>query len=202
MGNISLLVAGFKQNWARHLEPMAIEDACREAGHAWRNRVLSPVHTFQVFLLQVLHGNTACQHLPHLAGMSFTASAYCQARARLALEVFQSLLRRRCSAFQNRLLDEGRWRGHRTYLLDGSAFSMPDTPSLQARFGQPRAQKPGCGFPVAHLLACFHAGTGLLTRVLAAPLHTHDMAQASQMQPGLRAGDLLLADRGFCSFAH
>lgn len=55
---------------------------------------------------------------------------------------------------------------------------------------------------MAHLLACFHAGSGLLTRVLAAPLRTHDMAQAAQMHADLREGDLLLADRGFCSFAH
>ena len=42
---------------------------------------------------------------------------------------------------------EGLWRGHRTLLIDGSAFSMPDTPELQSPFGQPGGQKPGCGFP-------------------------------------------------------
>lgn len=202
VGNMARLIARFKQSWARQLEPAAIEDACREAEHLYRKRRLHPVATLQLFLLQVLHGNTSCQHLPHLAGMKFSASAYCQARARLALDVFQSLLRRMCAAFQQDLLDEGRWRGHRTFLLDGSAFSMPDTPSLQARFGQPGAQTPGCGFPVAHLLACFHAGTGLVTRVLTAPLRTHDMAQAAEMHADLRKGDVLLADRGFCSFAH
>ena len=29
-------------------------------------------------------------------------------------------------------------------------------------FGQPGQQAPGCGFPTAHLLTLFHAGTGLL----------------------------------------
>ncbi len=33
--------------------------------------------------------------------------------------------------------------------MDGSSFSMPDTPELQAAFGQPGNQEPGCGFPVA-----------------------------------------------------
>jgi hypothetical protein len=52
--------------------------------------------------------------------------------------------------------------GHRTFWVDGSSFSMPDTPALQEHFGQPGKQLPGCGFPVAHLLALFHAGTGLV----------------------------------------
>jgi hypothetical protein len=95
-----------------------------------------------------------------------------------------------------------RWCGHRVWLLDGSSCSMPDTPELQEAFGQPGAQKPGCGFPVAHLLTLFHAGTGMLQKVLTAPLRTHDLAQAWQMHPELAAGDVLVADRGFCSYAH
>jgi hypothetical protein len=39
---------------------------------------------------------------------------------------------------------------------------MLDTSELLEEFGQPGNQRPGCGFPVAHLLVLFHAGTGLL----------------------------------------
>jgi hypothetical protein len=96
----------------------------------------------------------------------------------------------------------GRWRGHRTFLVDGSSFSMPDTPALQAHFGQPGNQAKGCGFPVARLLALFHAGTGLLLEVAAAPLRSHEMSGIAGILPLLAAGDVLVADRGFCSFAH
>jgi hypothetical protein len=95
-----------------------------------------------------------------------------------------------------------RWHGHRTWSLDGSSFSMPDTAALQAHFGQPSNQAKGCGFPVAHILALFHAGTGLLLRVVASPLRTHDMRHAATMHPELEEGDILLADRGFASYAH
>jgi hypothetical protein len=95
----------------------------------------------------------------------------------------------------------GRWRGHRTFLVDGSSFSMPDTAALQAHFGQPGNQAKGCGFPVAHLLALFHAGTGLLLEVTAAPLRTQDIAGLAGVLGWLTAGDVLVADRGFCSFA-
>ena len=77
----------------------------------------------------------------------------------------------------------GRWRGHRTFLVDGSSFSMPDTAVLQAHFGQPGNQAKGCGFPVAHILALFHAGTGLLLEVFAAPLRSHDMAGIAGILP-------------------
>ncbi len=94
------------------------------------------------------------------------------------------------------------WLGHRVFLIDGSSFSMPDVAALQAYFGQPGNQAKGCGFPVAHILALFHAGTGLLLEVTAAPLRSHDMAGVGGILPFLKAGDVLVADRGFCSFAH
>ena len=82
---------------------------------------------------------------------------------------------------------EGRWRGHRTFLIDGSSFSMPDTPELRRHFGQPGSQAPGCGFPVAKILALFHAGTGLLLDVVAAPLRTHEMGRVDGVHPTLQA---------------
>jgi hypothetical protein len=160
------------------------------------------VTTVQVFLLQILHGNTACTALSRLAGIPFAAASYCAARARLPLALFEDLLQQVCDALFPEVQETGRWRGHRTWSLDGSSFSMPDTAELQARFGQPGAQAKGCGFPVAHLLALFHSGTGLLLRVVASPLRTHDQRHAALMHPELDAGDILLADRGFASFAH
>ncbi len=79
---------------------------------------------------------------------------------------------------------------------------MPDTPALQEAFGQSTEQRPGCGFPVAHLLGLFHAGTGLLLKLVVAPLFTHDLAQVQQVHPTLESGDVLVADRGLCSYAH
>jgi len=78
----------------------------------------------------------------------------------------------------------------------------PLAPALQAHFGQPGAQKPGCGFPTAHWLALMHVGSGMITKMLASPLRTHDMSKAAELHPELQADDVLLGDRGFCSFAH
>ena len=158
--------------------------------------------TIQGFLLQVLHGNTACSHVPRLLGREVTAEAYGQARSRLPLEFFQRLLEEVCSRLRGSIDTASNWHGHRVWVIDGSSCSMPDTPELQQAFGQPSGQAPGCGFPVAHLMTLFHVGTGMLMRIATAPWRTHDLSQACLMHGGLAADDILLADRGFCSFGH
>jgi hypothetical protein len=201
--NITAILQRFTGEWAALLQPDAILAACGEVGYTgWRDRVLTPVTTVHLFLLQILHGNTACSHLPHLSGLRFSAAAYCQARARLPLRFFDLLLERFGRSVQHAALDEARWHGHRTFLVDGSGCSMPDTPALQEAFGQSTVQRPGCGFPMAHLLGLFHAGTGVLLKLVAAPLLTHDLAQVQQVHPMLAPGDVLVADRGLCSYAH
>jgi hypothetical protein len=200
---IITILQRFTGEWAALLQPQAILAVCGEIGYTgWRDRVLTPVTTIQLFMLQILHGNTACSHLPHLSGLRFTAAAYCQARARLPLRVFDLLLERFSRAVQQSAVDDGRWHGHRTFLVDGSGCSMPDTPALQDAFGQPNVQRLGCGFPVARLLGLFHAGTGVLLKLVVAPLLTHDLAQVQKVHPMLAPGDVLVADRGLCSYAH
>ena len=182
---------------AQVLEPAQILAVCREAGYRFRKRLLDPVTTIHLFVIQILNGNFAIARLKDFTQRVFTEAAYCKARCRLPLLVLQTLLQRVATAFRPALDEHGRWRGHRTFHVDGSSFSMPDTPELQKEFGQPGAQKPGCGFPVAHLLTLFHAGTGFLLKVLAAPLRTHDMDQVAHVHPELQAGDVLIGDRAF-----
>ena len=199
---IPQIVRQFKANVAKALSAETIEKICGYLGYVWRDRILDPVTTVHVFLLQILHGNTACSALARLAGLSFTAGAYCGARQRLPLSLFEDLLERVCDALFPEIQEASLWHGHRTWTLDGSSFSMADTPELQAHFGQPDAQAKGCGFPVAHMLALFNAGTGLLLRVLASPLRTHDMRHAAKMHPEMAENDILVADRGLASFVH
>lgn len=202
MHSITDVIAHFKRSWTDELSSEAIAQACRDEGMRWYESALNPIVTIQIFFLQVLHGNTACEHMPHLTKMSFTAAAYCKARMRVKLEVLTLLLRRSVEQLQENAFDPGRWLGHRVFHVDGSSFSMPDTPGLQAHFGQPGQQKPGCGFPTAHWLVLLHAGTGMITKMLASPLRTHDMSKMVQLHPELQRGDILVADRGFCSYAH
>ena len=201
--SILAAVQRIKSEVAQILKPELIHQICDALGHVWRERVLDPATTVHLFALQILNGNTACQHVPRLGAVACSGEAYCQARQRLPLALLQALLYALVRCLRgNRILDDGRWHGHRTFFADGSGASMPDTPALQKEFGQPGAQKPGCGFPVMHLLALFHASTGFLLNIVTAPLRTHDMSRVEQVHSDLTKGDILVADRGFCSFAH
>lgn len=194
-------VARIKRNVAGCLSAAAIQAACRETHHVWRQRELGPVETVYTFLLQVLHANTACEHAVRLAGLSCSASAYCQARNRLPLAVWQRLLEATTRTARGALRSP-LWHGHRTFWIDGSSVSMPDTESLQQQFGQPTAQRSGCGFPVARLWGMFDARSGLLVRLLVSPWRTHEGSQIGRFPAALRAGDVVVGDRAFASYAH
>src|ERR1700733_5794400 len=102
-----------------------VERLCREHGYDdWRKRELDPTVTLALVVQQVVHGNTPCSEVRHLAGRSFNASAWCQARARVPLAVYQGMLNCVCEAALPRTRQRDHlWHGHRTFLVDGSTFS-------------------------------------------------------------------------------
>ena len=176
--------------------------ATEKVKHKYRDRILGPVQTIFLFMTQIIHGNAACSSLRHSADMKCSVVAYCNARARLPVALFRRLLEWVCESLRDVTDESSRWLGHRVFHIDGSSFSMPDTADLQKAFGQSGVQKKGCGFPTAHMLLMTDAATGLIMDILAGPLRTHEMSQVSGMHPKLRSGDVLVGDRGFCSFAH
>ena len=198
MASIYHALARVKQDLSRHLPESTIEQAANDAGHKWRDRILGPVITVQLFVLQVLHLNTSMTHVRHLAGRQFKPSAYCQARQRLPLKLMQTLLRKMCDAANA----TGRFHGYKLWIADGSSASLPDTPALQKVFPQTKRQRQGCGFPLIKLLGIFDAATGMFFAMLPASLHTHEHSQIAGLHPLLGKGDVLLGDRGLCSFWH
>lgn len=200
--SITSAVDSLKLQVRESFHPDLIHDACQSVGHRWRVRILDPVTTIWLFALQVLHGNTACAHCARLMpGVQVSDSAYCQARRRLPLSVFRRLFHR----LRHRLLEAtdqtlARWHGHRVFFIDGSTCSMPDTPELQTRFGQPSGQLAGCGFPSLKLVALFRAGSGLLVDTLIGPLYCHEAKIAYRLFTHLHPGDVLIGDRAFCSY--
>jgi hypothetical protein len=208
MASIRSSLQRIKDNPLGVLDQTLVEGVCREHNYTWRNRELDPATTIALFLQQVIHGNASCAEVRHIAAgldaaRSFTAQAYCDARARLPLAIYHTLfnevyqrivpLTRRC---------EHLWNGHRTFHIDGSTFSMSDTPELRKAFGTPSGQAPGCGFPVAHLLVLFSAATGMLIDLWASPLHTGDLAETPEAHLHLDEGDILIGDDTYSGYPH
>lgn len=200
--SIADLVSGFKRNWTQLISAGELEQFCHQQGLEWRERILTPVRTIQLFLLQVLHGNTAITHLPHLSEIEFTPSAYCQARARLPLTVLERLLELIIGKLQNEDFARHKWRGHRVFLVDGSSVSMPDEAVLQEEFPQSSSQREGCGFPNAKLMALFNLSSGMVVKLLSKPLRSHDLSHVAELHEYLQPEDILVGDRAYCSFQH
>jgi hypothetical protein len=186
------------------LAPEYLARVGQELGLEWRQTPLALPHLVALFARQVAQGNCSIPELLREAKLSVTPEAYCTARMHLPLEVLEELLQRLGTRVTGCLASEASlcWKGRRLWHIDGSSFSMPDTPALRQRFGQPAAQAEGCGFPVAHLLCLFAVGSGMIRRAIVAPLATHDMAHAAAIAADLEAGDLLIGDCAFESYAH
>jgi hypothetical protein len=203
MASVSGTLARIKEDLRPFVPDESILGACRQAGHQWRERELGPVRTLHLFVTQVLCFNAAMTHLRHLGKVAVKAPSYCKARMRLPLKALEALLQESATAMQEVCGSPGPlWCGLRPYLVDGSSTIVPDTPDSQKAFGQPKGCKEGCGFPVPKVLGLFDAFTGLMLQTLCFPLYTHEQSKVWMLHPLLKAGELLVADRGFCSFVH
>jgi hypothetical protein len=56
--SVTTVLQRFKTDWAAQLQPEAIYAACEAVGYTtWRDRLLNPVITVQVFLLDIIGFN-------------------------------------------------------------------------------------------------------------------------------------------------
>jgi hypothetical protein len=127
--NLLAAIAQIKRGVAEVLSAAAMEGVAREVQHRWRQRELGPAQTVWAFLLQILHGNVACTQVARFAQLSCSATAYCTARTRLPLALVERLVERTCQQARGPTRS-ALWHGHRTFFVDGSSCSMPDTPEL------------------------------------------------------------------------
>jgi hypothetical protein len=193
-GSISAAVSRLKHDVQRFIGAALVSQLAFELGLAWRHTALAVPNVVALFARQILSGNISMPELARLAGSQFSPEAYCTARKRLPLELLEVMLQRISAAAGSA---PALWKGHRLWHMDGSSFSMADTPELQQHFGQPGAQKKGLGFPVAHILCLFDAATGMIQDCILSPLRTHDLSVAGRLHPRMKTGDIVIVDCAF-----
>lgn len=202
MAQVSQLLARLKRDPVADLPIAAhVNQQLEDQQVQWRERLLTPLVTLRLFLIQIAHGNCAIAALRQLCGMDFAPSSYCEARTRLPLQLLQSLLEWVHDAAAQHVAAGARL-ARRILIADGSSYSMPDTPELRAHFDLPPTSRPGVGYPTGKLMGLLDAATGMFASLLALPLFEHDMRSGIALHAMLRPGDILLGDRAFCSFAH
>jgi hypothetical protein len=171
-------------------------------GKHWRQRILSPLTTLRLFILQILFGNTSIAHLRQLSGVDFAPASYCAARQRLSLRWICRLIQ--WTVQQAHQVGARTSLGRRVLVVDCSSFSMPDTAALRGRFGLPKVNgaKQGVTYPIAKFMALLDLASGCFTRLIPGPLYRHEASGVIKLHRSLRPGDILLGDRAFCSFVH
>ena len=133
--------------------------------------------------------------------ISPSASAYCQARKRLPASWLDAIRRQVVERIEGEVKRQHLWQGRNVIVVDGSGISMPDTAENQKAYPQSKRQKPGCGFPVARLVAAFSLATGAMLEMAWDALGVGERTLFHRIWDRFRAGDVALADRGFCGYA-
>lgn len=174
-----------------------------------RRHFPTPV-TFWAFLSQALSPGSTCREalrkvqswcaLHNLSIPDSDTGAYCKARKRLDPQKLRDLHRYTSDRLESRLAKHQRWCGRRVKVIDGTGVSMPDTLENQTAFPQPTSQKAGCGFPVLKIVGCFCLGTGALIHWVEGTMKNHEHVLFTKLWKLFKKGDVILTDRGFCSF--
>jgi hypothetical protein len=195
------------------LSRASVEQACRRGNHAWRERIYTPWITLGIFLSQVLSDDHSCddavEHLQKfrydqgLPAVAPETSSYCEARQRLPEQLTWDLVRDTGRAIHRRAEDDWLFHGRSVKIVDGSTVTMPDTPENQAAYPQLDSQAPGVGFPIARLLVVFSLAVGTVLQAVLGPYQgkqTGELALLRQILDDFRPGDVVLADRFYCSY--
>ena len=174
-----------------------------------RKRLYSAPVTFWLMLGQVFNGGSLRSavrevqasfagtgvELPNGKGAS---GSYSDARKRLQDSELDQVNRRVCGKMPG---SSDLLGGRRIMVVDGTGIQLEDTHINQAWFPQPSEQKEGCGFPVVQLLGLMNLENGALEHFCHSPMSAHEgRLFECELASKLRCGDVLLADRCFCSF--
>lgn len=104
---------------------------------------------------------------------------------------------------ENEIPVTSRMFGLRTFLVDGTTISMPDTEMNQEEYPQPNSQEEGLGFPIMRLTALTSLATGMVMGMAHgkyAGKETGETALLRQLFPHLRTNDLVLMDRYYAGW--
>jgi hypothetical protein len=195
--SIERLSDRFKRYLEQWLPQQQIEDHARRCGHRWRVRKLGPAQTIHLLLMQLLACNTALSAARHLSDMAVTASALCQARARLPLELL-----RRCAAELTRSVNAPArafdWCGRAVLAADGVCYYAPDTSALRRWLGS----KNAFGYPLMKALTLLDLSSGVMLHQIPLPHRRGEAPLLTRLLRCVAESSVVVMDRAFASFAN
>jgi hypothetical protein len=196
-----------------HLLPQdQVEQVLREENVSWSERLYTPLVTLWVFLSQAIDPDHSMRQavarlLAHrlqngLRSCSADTGAYAKARQRLPEKVLARLTKQ-TGQLPAEIPAGWHWLGRHVKVVDGSTVSMPDTPANQQAYPQSKTQKAGVGFPILRFVVLFSLAVGTVLDAAIGPYkgkQTGETALFRSLHSQLNEGDILLADRYYCSY--
>lgn len=128
---------------------------------------------------------------------------YCRARHKLKAKALRAAAREIAETMASLNPDHWLWHGKDVKLVDGFTFTLPDTPDNQAVFPQAKTQKPGIGFPIVRACVVLSLANACIHDVAIGPYAGKGTGESALLRKVLgcfKPGEVLLADRYFCSF--
>jgi hypothetical protein len=135
---------GFLAAWQRLVGPTGIPALSRRRGRKPRVPLtaLLPALTFHV----MQDAGTLSQHFAWLYDESLADSSWADRRARLPWQIFADVLRRVLRPKATRRQPDAFWRGWRLVALDGTQFSLTNTPQITATTRKARTRRGRAAF--------------------------------------------------------
>lgn len=174
-----------------------------------RRRDYDSATTLWAMLSQAIRGSSQRDAVRELQALdrlldrterSGNTASYSQARSRLSDECIEAAHQRLDSQIA-RITRPGRVRPGRLLSVDATGVQLDDTTANREHYGYAACQKPGCGFPVMQQVALMDLDSGAVVEAVET---AHREGESPLFEAGLshlmEAGDLLLADRAYCSF--
>lgn len=202
--------------FSQALPSAAIEQAFADAGVDFGSAtraVFTPAVTLWAFLSQVVEQDKSCRAAvlrvlaQRLASgqtpCSIDTAAYCRARAQLPAAVLRRLTLALGRNLEAQVPQDWRWLGKQVVFVDGTTLTMADTPENQAVYPQLSSQVPGAGYPILRMVVLLSLTTACLLGMAVAPYEGKETGETALLRTLLEEGvpgDLLLADRYYCSY--
>jgi hypothetical protein len=136
--------------------------------------------------------------LPVPAG---STSSYCEARAKLPVEMLRAVNDSLYKQLDAELGTERLWRGLRPRVEDGTSVQAPDTEANRQAYPYPPGQKEGCGFPMIKLNGLIDLTHGGLREFATSSVKTSELSNHNKLEDNyLQKGDVFIADRLYGGF--
>lgn len=142
------------------------------------------------------------QHLGLVIGSKkgISAGAIPRARYRLGSGPVETLFELSAASWSLRGIEEGRWRGLSVWAMDGSCFSLPDTPENDAVYGRSSNGTTVGACPKARVAALVNARTHLMAGFSMGAYAEGELSLLEPLWQKIPDSSITLVDRGLHSW--